>query len=282
MARPTIEPVTEQLLPEFAEFLYENLSRDRDPQGWQKALRTHWGEPQPNFGFVLRDEGRIVGGIGAIYAKRRVQGRDERFCNITSWCVQDAYRKQSMRLAMAVVEQSGYTFTDFSPTKIVSGSLRFLKFKPLDDRVTVILNLPRLFAAGTALTDPAAIAASLKGDALQAYRDHDSFPWLRHVVIGKGSAWCHVIYKDASIKGLPAARIIHVSDRTIFNRYAERLTTHLLSRGVVSTHVETRHLTRNISPSRIRAGFIPKVYLSATLQESDIDYLYSETVAMDL
>lgn len=282
MARPIIEPVTEQLLPDFAEFLYENLSRDRDAQGWQKALRTHWGDEQPNFGFVLRDEGKIVGGIGTIYATRRILGRNERFCNITSWCVLDAYRKQSMRLAMAVVEQPGYTFTDFSPTEVVSGVLRFLKFQTLDDRVTVILNLPRPFASGQVIKDPAAIGATLKGDALTNYLHHDSFPWLSHVAIGQGTEWCHVVYKQHTFKKLPAARIIHVGDRTVFSRHLERLTAYMLSQGFVSTHVETRQLTRSICPSRIRAGFIPKVYLSPNLQESDIDYLYSETVALDL
>jgi hypothetical protein len=283
MARPNIEPVTEQTLPEFAEFLYANLSKDRNPQEWQVALRSNWGDEQrPNFGFVMREEGRIVGGIGTIYATRRISGREERFCNITSWCVLDAYRKQSMRLAMAVVEQPGYNFTDFSPTEVVGGVLRFLKFKPIDDRYTVILNLPLPFAAGRVISEPSGIAAALTGDALQTYRDHTGFPWLRHVLVGDGSSWCHVIYKPRSFKGLPSADLIHVSDEAVFSRHIRRLTAHFLMQGMVSTHVETRHLKCNIQPSRIRSGFNPRLYLSAHLQEADIDYLYSETVAMNL
>lgn len=282
MARPLIEPVTEQNLPEFAEFLYANLSKDRSPTEWQQALRVSWAPERPNFGFMMRDDGRIVGGIGAIYAQRRIRGREERFCNITSWCVLDAYRKQSMRLAMAIVEQPGYHFTDFSPTEVVGGVLRFLKFKPIDDRQTVILNLPRLFAAGRVITDPAGIEAVLQGDMLQAYHGNTGFAWLEHLAVGSGTSWCHIIYKRWVFKGLPAARIIHVGDPEVFSRHVNRLCAHFLSRGLLSTHVETRHLHRNVSPSRVRSGFNAKLYLSQSLQEPDIDYLYSETVAMDL
>ena len=77
-----------------------------------------------NHGFAIRNTaGRMVGGIGAIYAERIIRGRPERFCNITSWCVLDEYRSHSMRLAMALVSQPGYHFTDLSPTTIVAGSL---------------------------------------------------------------------------------------------------------------------------------------------------------------
>ena len=64
MARPHIEPVTDASLDEFAQFLHENLSRDQSPAEWSQRFRTSWIDPQPNYGFVLRDEGRIVGGIG--------------------------------------------------------------------------------------------------------------------------------------------------------------------------------------------------------------------------
>lgn len=282
MARPIIEPVTEHTLPEFADFLYANLSKERSPAEWQHALRVNWIPERPNFGFIMRDEGRIVGGIGAIYALRHIHGREERFCNITSWCVLDAYRKQSMRLAMAIIEQPGYHFTDFSPTEVVGGVLRFLKFKPIDDRQTVILNLPYLFAGGRVITERAGMETVLHDEALQAYRDSSNFPWLEHLAVGAGASWSHIIYKRWIFKGLPAARIIHVGDPDVFSRHVNRLSAHFLSSGIVSTHVETRHLRRDVFPSRIRSGFNAKLYLSPNLQEPDIDYLYSETVAMNL
>ena len=51
---------------------------------------------------------------------------------------------------------------------------------------------------------------------------------------------------------------------------------------MASTHVEKRMLTAPPRLARLRTGFNPKQYLSPTLAASDIDYLYSESVALDL
>ena len=86
----------------------------------------------------------MVGGIGAIYSERPVHGRTERFCNITSWCVQDAFRAQSMRLAMALTSQDGFHFTDLTPTAVVSKTLQFLRgevFPLLSDALAILGNL---------------------------------------------------------------------------------------------------------------------------------------------
>ena len=146
MARPTIEPITAATLPEFAAFLHQHLGFERSPQAWVDGFTNDWMIDAPNHGFVLRVDAEIVGGIGAIYASRQIDGATLRFCNITSWCVLDQYRRQSMRLAMALIEQEGYHFTDFSPTRVVGETLKFLKFRTLDERQVVGLE-PALVAS---------------------------------------------------------------------------------------------------------------------------------------
>ncbi len=106
-----------------------------------------WYPGKPNNGFLIRHEGRIVGGIGAIYAERKVRGRLERFCNITSWCVLDEFRAQSMRLAIALTGQPGFHFTDLTPTEVVSRTLQFLKFRAMDERQAIWPNPPWPLAA---------------------------------------------------------------------------------------------------------------------------------------
>jgi hypothetical protein len=282
MAQPTIEPITSETLPEFAEFLHANLRAERSPQAWREGLSKSWGMSPPNHGFMLRDEARIVGGIGAYYAERTIQGAPQRICNITSWCVLDAYRKQSMRLAMTLIGQKGYHFTDFSPTKVVGGVLQFLKFRPLDEREAVIINLPWPIAGLRVLTKQSEIEDALSGETLRVYRDHNSFPWLCHCLIGTPNNWCHVIYKRTRFKLLPSARILYLSDRVIFEQHYRRLALHFIVRGLVTAHVECRFLTHVPWPSTIRSGFNAKVYLSPSLTDNEIDNLYSETMALDL
>ncbi|MDP3537328.1 MAG: hypothetical protein Q8S26_01345 [Azonexus sp.] len=282
MAKPIIEPITDQTLPEFAAFLEANMPVKRTANDWISGLQTNWCDTRPNFGFIMRDDGKIVGGIGAYYADRTIRGQKESFCNITSWCVLDSYRKYSMQLAMSVVAQPGYHFTDFSPTKVVAGTLQFFKFKSLEEGVAVIPNLPLFPICGQVLTESHEIERNLSGAMLRVWQDHSSFPWLQHVIVGKPADWCHIIYKRSKFKGLPCSQIIYVSDGDAFGRYLPRLKWHLFWRGMMTTHVERRVLAEVPKLAFVRTGFNPKQFLSQTLGPSDIDYLYSETVALDL
>lgn len=287
MGRPTLEPVTASSLGEFCAFLNRNLNASMSEEAFRAGLTRAWHIDAPNHGFIVRDDGRIVGGIGAIYAERVINGRPERFCNITGWCVLESHRPQSMRLAMAVTSQSGWHFTDFSPTKVVGSMLGFLKFKPLDERQLVVLNLPTLPVSGAQVVSaPNRIEAELEalGDAatLQAYRDHRDIPWLSHRLVGKPGDWCHVVYKKGHFKGFPSAVTLHISHPDTFIRHHRVLGAHLLLRGMISMQVEYRRIGRPLWPSAIRSGFNAKMVLSQTLSPDQIDLLYSESVALDL
>ena len=282
MTAPTIEPITRESLEEFARFLALNLNSALSCAQWESALQANWLPARPNFGFIMRDHGNVVGGIAAIYAARRIAGRDESFCNLTSWCVLDTHRKYGMQLALALISQKGFHFTDFSPTAVVGGVLRFLKFRPIDDRQTVVANLPHFGSVSRVVTDPDLIGAHLSGDRLQAYIDHRIFPWLSHLAVGADDNWCHVVFKRRRFKGLPSAHVLHASDPEAFSSHLPALRNYLVTRGMATMHVDTRLLRSSPRPSRIRTGFNAKLVLSSTLEPDQVDYLYSESVAMDL
>jgi hypothetical protein len=285
MALPTLEPIRDSDLPSFCQFLTEHLSSARSAEQWAQAFRQEWGVARPNSGFVVRDQGRIVGGIGAIYAERIIRGRPERFCNITSWCVLDAYRTQSMRLAMAVVSQPGYHFTDLTPTEVVSKTLQFLKFKPMNERHAVWPNFPwplSRLAGVRVIADPNGIEAALSASDAKVFRDHRHLPWLRHAAVGRPGAYCHVVWKPNRLRGVPGAMVLAFSDAELFLRHRRALGAHLLRQVCLYTRVESRLLRRLPRLSRELAGFRSKVFRSDTLSEADISNLYSEIVALDL
>ena len=286
MILPTLEPIRDEDLPEFCRFLRENLSRERSVEEWAKAFAQDWCPSKPNNGFLIRHQGRIVGGIGAIYAERSVRGRLERFCNITSWCVLDAFRAQSVRLAMAVAAQPGFHFTDLTPTEVVSKTLQFLKFKPMNERHAIWPNLPwPLVRLGgiRVLSDPAQIGRLLGPDDAKANRDHRHLPWLRHLAVGVTDAWCYVVWKRTRLKGITGAVIIALSDAELFLRYRMALGSYLLvHHGLLYTRVESRLLPRLPALSIELLGYRSKVFRSDTLTAADMSNLYSELVALDL
>ncbi len=287
MALPKLEPIRDEDLPAFCSFLHAHLNPSHPADVWADAFRQDWGVDRPNSGFLIRDEGgEIVGGIGAIYAAYPVRGQLEKFCNITSWMVLDAYRTQSMRLAMAVISQPGFHFTDLSPTAVVEQSLKFLKFKPMNAARTLLFNLPapqqRLVGASV-VTNPAKIEAVLDAASLKVYRDHKHFPWLRFLAVGRGSGYSLVIYKRARLKHLPSAEIIGFTNPDTFLRHLPLLGCHFLLSGMVTTRVESRLLpARPAWPHTVLTGYRNRVFRSDTLVEADIQNLYSEYAALDL
>lgn len=287
MILPTIHPVDDENLPEFCQFLYDHLNSDRSVDEWVKSFRPVWQGAPPNHGYLIRDtENSVVGGIGAIYSTQLIQGKLEQFCNITSWCVIEQYRSQSMRLAMSLTSQKGYTITDFSPTRVVSDTLRFLKFKPLQEGATVFANLPSvngILGGGSVLTAERDIELALRDNDLQIYKDHKNYPWLNHIILKSGDQYCHVIYKPMKLKSLSGAKIIYISNMTQFPSFIGLLTNHLLFTKFLSfTFVETRFLKCQPLISRRLTGYVPKNYLSDHIDETDVCYLYSETMCIDL
>lgn len=285
MSLPILEPITDERLLDYCRFLQENLYRDRTPESWAESFRQNWGVESPNHGFMLTKEGEIVGGIGAIYAERIIRGLPERFCNITSWCVLDAYRAQSMRLAMAVTSQAGYHFSDLTPTEVVSKTLQFLKFKPMKESHAVWPNFPWPFAGFGSVrieTNLDAIESLLSEDDARAFRDHRHFPWLNHLAIGTPGAFCHIVFNTTELKHLPGAFIIACSNPEIMLRHRLALGNHLLLKhGLVFSRMETRLLPELPRPCIELKGYRNKVYLSQTLNESDVSNLYSEIVALE-
>jgi len=285
MALPSIEPIQDSDLLPFCQFLTENLSSARTAEQWASAFQQNWGVEKPNNGFLLRDGGVIVGGIGAIYAERIIRGQPERFCNITSWCVLEAYRAQSMRLAMAVVSQPGFHFTDLTPTEVVSKTLQFLKFKPMNERNALWPNFPWPFSIVSrvrVITDADAIAEVLPPDAAKVFQDHRHLSWLRHVAVGRPGAFCYVAWKPNQLKGVDGALILGFSDAELFLRYRHVLGSHWFGQGCFYTRVESRLLPTVPALALELAGYRNKVFCSDTLQAADISNFYSELVALDL
>lgn len=287
MALPRLEPIRDEDLPEFCAFLHAHLNPSHPAEVWANAFRQDWGVDKPNNGFLIRDDGgALVGGIGAIYAAYPVRGQLKKFCNITSWMVLNEYRTQSMRLAMAVIAQPGYIFTDLSPTAVVEQSLKFLKFQPMNEARTVLFNLPapwqRLRGAGV-ITEPVRIEAMLDEASLKVYRDHRQFPWLKFLCVGNDRERSLVVYKRTKLKGLPSAEIVGFTHPDIFLRHLPVLGCHFLHSGMPTTRVESRLLPgRPRGLHRELRGYRNKVFRGDGVTEADIQNLYSEYVALDL
>jgi hypothetical protein len=281
----SVVPITEEDLPAVCHFLARGFDPEAGPEVWMTAFRHRWAAQQPNHGYMLLDEGAIVGAIGAIYSDQDIRGTQERFCNINNWYVDPAYRRHSLLLLSRLLAQKGIHFTNLRPQPEVAKICAALKFQYLDDgRVTYIVNVPGLpFGRGSkVLVDSEAVAAALPAADAKVFRDHADCPGLVQLAVGsRVDGFCHVAFHTAEVRHIPCIAVLHISDARLFSRHLPALRSHFLWRHHAPlARVETRFL-----PVTPRFAIVLKrephnMFLSKTLAPGDVSNLYTEIPAM--
>jgi hypothetical protein len=263
-----------------AEFLHANHNGRVSVSCWEGAMSPPWDTFQPNHGFLLEDDGHVVGVHLALYSERVIDGRSELICNLGAWCVLPTHRHHGLRLLRALLAQRDYHFTDLSPSgNVVPLNLR-LGFSPLDTATALTPNVPwPPTSRGVRLiTDPDQIPRHLSERDLEIHRDHARAAAANHLVVVSGDETCYVLFRRDRRKGLPLfASFIYVSSPTLFRITGGHVRRHLLLRHRIPfTLSELRIVGSRPRLSIMLSSPRPKMYRSPTLGAGDIDYLYSE------
>jgi hypothetical protein len=275
-----LHPITSADVRAVAEFLHAEMNSRVASAEWEAAITPPWSCDQPNYGFLLRTDERIVGVYLAFYSERKIEARTERFCNLAAWCVIDEYRSFSLRLLNALLAQKGYHFTDLSPSGNVIPLNTRLKFSHLDVATALVPNLPWPLWSWRVrvISAPREIEQTLSGHDLKIYRDHARAAAARHVVVVEDDATCYVMFRRVRRKKLPLfASILYVGNHDLFRDLAKYVFRHLLLRhGIAATLAELRVVGDRPTPSTMLKSPRPKMYRSASLRPDQIDDLYSE------
>lgn len=273
-----LAPVAPEDLPAVGAFLHAHLNPRLSAAEWTAALVPTWRVDAPNHGFLLRDEGRLVGVQVAFYADREVEGRVVRFCNLGAWCVLEPYRGHSLRLLRALLAQREHVFTDLSPSGPVVAIDERLRFRHLDTTTALVANLPLPGAPrARVVTDLDEIDRRLEGADRDLFRDHRAARAAHHVLLDAGGAGrCHVIYRRERRRGMRVfASLLHVSDPGLLRRCRSDLAAHLLTRGLPFTLTELRVVGHRPAGSVLLPHPRPKLVRGA-VEPAAVDSLYSE------
>ncbi|RZT18502.1 hypothetical protein EV589_2762 [Mycobacterium sp. BK558] len=276
-----VQPITEADIPAVADFLHRSISSQLSTADWTRAMTPTWEVSQPNFGYLLREEGRVVGAHLALYSERMIDGRLHRICNLGTWCVAEQHRAAGLRLLRSLLRQKGYTFTDLTPNRTIVALNERLGFTRVDTTWMLAPNIPwPVWSRVVRVVDTRnEIDALLGGQDRKIYRDHVQAAAARHVVLTKGDRHCYVMFRAdyGRIKRRPTfATILYVSDRELFGVCAPYLYRYLLLRhGLPATLAEMRVVERR-PPRSVPVAGPSKMYLSEDLEPDQIDDLYSE------
>ena len=255
---------------------------------WRKLFEYRWERDEDYCGLALRDDGQTVGFIGMIFSRRRINGRVEKFCNLSSWFVREEYRTRAVSLLLPLLRMRDYTITDLTPSRTVYQIQQKLGFKDLDAHGRILLPFGRrLFGAKHLAVQTthaeADIRQILSAVHLKIFDDHHDYQ-CEHFLLSAGKRYCYIIYSRHKRKRLPFVYIHYISDQDLFGQTYPQI------RGAIMSHARVCFA---VIDSRLVAGLklpvsfclpyrTPKQYLSSSLEPTQIDNLYSELVLLNL
>jgi hypothetical protein len=130
-----LRPIDTDDYPGIAQFHSTWFSQQDEPAFWRRQFRFWWDD-NPAWtggvkrGWILVNEGTVVGFIGNIPTRFQYMGRETTVFNMTTWKVLPAFRAHSISLIAVLVEYAKETLLfNTTPTSPVARILESLQFK---------------------------------------------------------------------------------------------------------------------------------------------------------
>ncbi len=264
-------------------FLHETVNPAITASQWRALFEYGWDHDRPALGHVLVDGMRIVGFIGTVLSNRRIDGKIERFCNLSTWFVLPGYRNAALPLLLAAVGRTDETLTGLTPTKEAGKIYDWLGFRALDTGKLALLpflNLRSLLAREPVriLTDRTLVREVLRSSDRVFFEDHSPYA-CGHFVVASPTSYAYVITKRRKKRGFPFSEVLYCSDIELFIAHLERIKWAVLRQERTVAVMIDRRLLRGRRPVGVTIRR-PTLFKSKTLDAAEIDNLYSELVLL--
>jgi hypothetical protein len=105
----------------------------RDRLYWVRALERlssrRTVDDCPRYGHILTTSGKIVGVVLEIFSRCRHGNVEGIRCNLSSWCVDPAYRSYAVKMAVSALSRADVTYTTISPDVRTWSAIEALGFR---------------------------------------------------------------------------------------------------------------------------------------------------------
>jgi hypothetical protein len=229
---------------------------------------------------------KIVGFVAYILSRKLINGKWEKFCNLSSWVVKPEYRSSGIDLLYPMLDLKDHTITSFTPNAAgYKIETKLFKFKFLDGYEVIMPALPRFsallakkFKIITRHKNPDERLLQLLSDhERKIFQNHVKFD-CHHVVITTGQGNLYLILNKTYKRHLPFAKVYYINNPELFLHHLEDIRFRVpLALKTVGIVVDSRFLQDRAIPfKKTKNFFMPMVYRSDHLQPHEVDYLYSE------
>lgn len=285
MSTTEIRPVNptdfDRVMPLLEEFQANRMTRD---DWWNMLFRRRWDHAAEPCGYAVVDHDQWVGFLGCIFSVQRIDTRDVRFCNLSSFIVKPTHRLSAFSLLQHALQASSCTFTNLTPIDASARLFRRYGFDALESKTWVVTPLSgwwrRTWPAAEFTTELSEIAPELGPEDRQILEDHRD-AHCAHLLLRTKRAHCYLISTARRLKGQHVRHLHHISDPAFFWRYVgEVQRAFWLTYRARFLMVDARHLDSTGVPGMIaRPLAIPMLYRNPpgeSLHPAQIRSLYSE------
>jgi len=275
------------------ESILDDLLAENSPvrrKFWRKIFSYAWKREENYNGFILKNEGHVVGFLGTIFSKRIVDGRTYKFCNLTTWMVKPEFRNQSLRLLYPVLKMKDHIITIHGGSERAVAIYKKLGFELLDEHYVVPLGIFNFFSWQNTprleiIMRPDDIRSLLGENHRAIFDDHKGLGVDNAVILDKENGdYCYVVYGKKVKKGIPVTYIYYISDEKLFAQGIRKLHLKLLLHTWAPIILIDSRFLHDVKPSwgiKLRTDR-KRLYLNRLIGKDRIDFLYSEVILSDL
>lgn len=259
----------------------------RPKDEWRLMLFDYPWANGPCRGFGLYEGAKPVGFLGAIFSTRRIEGREERLCNFSSWIVKDEYRGSSVMMMRPLVAQlPEHTLVGQTPIPTTVAVFSRLGFQMLETEELLLPPLPdprqALRALGGSFSCSERAFQEELGEEERTFHRHLGYSRARHVVLRRGDRRCYLVARLGRRKRMRVAELLYIGDRAFFwENLLLAQAAFAITMGTVSLSVDRRFADGFRIPYAVRRPK-PRIYRPSRPDISPvaIDGLYSELMML--
>lgn len=271
---------------EVARFLHHSFKARIPLERWRGLIDGRWSRPGDGYGVALLDGTDLVGFLGIVHAERRVGGGLARTGNLTSWYLQTPYRGRGLGLEMLQLATAdpGVTATNFSCVPHAVRLMVKAGLSPLDDR-RLIWRSGLTFDGPSArlIPEPQAVPGLLSDEDAAILRDHRGLNLKTIAVETPGSGLCLLVLTvKQKHDDYVTHEVLYLGNPAAFVRHARAVAHAVLPPSGAVLSVDWRFLGVEAGADAVEQISVPRLFKPGRMAPGAVDFLYSETVLLDL
>ena len=254
---------------------------------WSQIFINHYGGKENYFGFVALDQEEAVGFMGLIFSEKTINGKINKFGNMTTWILKKEYRRGVLGLLLLreILKLEDYTLTALTSGGQTVSTLKRYGFKTLETTCLILLPVPTICCFSSdkcsIVLDIKAIESCLSDTEKKIFHDHQKLKCLHFTVKAKNE-YCYVIAKKISIKKMPFIQLHYISNLDVFLKYLPQVRNIIcFPLRVFGMLIEERFLKGHKIKRSFARPCRGEYFKSSTLAGKDItDNLYTELLVL--